>query len=490
MTTSNFKRRFGVIVFIVLTLFMVPVLIVAVAMIFYQVQIKRMGGVVEEVAERSQARSYERHPVSPSWTLEPGSAAEAYQQAFDGCDIDQLSQAQQDSMTLVNRELDGRPVRDNDPPDQDPETAILDPRCVAAGIPADAMDSVVAQLHPDLCDTFAGCSASLDLLETGSRRKDTSSPANIWSTWVLDSNRQSERMWGPRFIKLARFEALRGHIAELNGDRAGMLESHMVTLRLGQDLSRGSGLIGAMVGAAIQQHTCHTLVQEITDDRLTAEEATWLVAELDYIRSQPIRMLEALEDDWVTLAGYFPLRDDVPVPAISAGMRTEGSLGERMLFMLGVGTMLDQWSQLLVLQSSPYKDRLQGYAEMEAEASGSKNFWVSSLPSTQTFDARMAVLDSRLLLLQIAAAEALYRRVTGVLPTTLMDMQQVVPDLPLQDPLTGEDYLLTVKQGQRVLSSPASAADRRMEFGVDVWLSDPDRVNDLRIVLPDLGEEE
>ncbi len=484
MTTSTVKRRFGVILVVLLCIALVPVFILAAALVLYRVQVARMSSNVAEMAARSQARTYERGPVSPSWTLEPGSAAEAYREAFEGCDLDNLGQAQQDSMSLVIRELAGRPADDKDPPSQDVETAVLDPRCVAAGIPADAMDNVVAQLHPGLCDTYAGCSASLDLLEAGSRRKDTSSPANIWSAWVVDPKHDQERMWGLRFIKMARLERLRGHIAGLNGDRSGKLESLTVTLRLGQDLSRGSGLLGAMIGVAIQQQTCDVLAQEIAGDTLTAEEARWLIAELDYVRSQPIDMLEALEDEWVTMAGYFPLGDDVAVPGVSKMYRTQGTVTEKMLFAMGAGTLIDQWADLMVLQTLPYKDRLEGYQKLEEEVADSHNFWVSSTPATAPFDARLVILDSQLQLLQIAAAEVVYRREVGQVPTVLVDLQQVVPELPLQDPLTGEDYLLAEDQGQRVLSSPAWAPARRIEFGVDHWLGDPDQADDLRMVLP------
>jgi len=483
LNVSSFKRRYRVIVTVAITAVGIPAVVLGVFMIFYHVQIGRLSAVVEEKAARSQAREYQRDPDTPGWKLEDGSAASYYEQAWDSCWPYSQSGGERGSRGRMAAVMTGRPWNNDNDPIVKVEAAVFTPECEALGVTAETVDPVTAQLNRDLCVQYTDCEEALALIRRGSRQADARSPGSIWSGWLVEPGSNSPRMWS-FFQAYPRLELLRAHLAGQRGDRPEMLASWASNLRFGNDLTRGSGMIGAMTYETVQRPTLLVIGQEILRETLTLEEARQLAAEVAYVRQQPIDRVAIHEDLQLETGSMMPLRTDLVVPGSVMGLDTKLPPQHAALLVLATSGILDTWERRIEIQELPYRERVPANLSINEANFGHWNPWVQGQFWPTSTDTRIVSVETHLLLTELALTETVYRRENGRPPATIAELESVNPDLDLIDPLSNEEILLVEEDGRRFLCSPALAQERLSELEIDRWALHHGDLDYLKIELP------
>lgn len=437
-------------------------LVVIVAVVLGAVLWSRTRGTTRQIRDQyaelsatSQARGYERAPDPPGWSLQPGEAAVLYQQAWGACDLQDLPDDVLDSLDAALRAWTGDPLRGPTDPVGALEAAGSHPvwgQCRNAGVPDLEDDLVIAQLTPDTCDLYAGCWPALDALRRGSRRADTRSPVHLWSSWSAEDGGSEYRSLIP-FLRLADLELLAGYLAGLHGDPWAPAESALTVLRYGHDVGQGSGLLGTMVGVAIQNQGADAVAALVTRDRLAGEDRARLAAELHYVNRHTFSVAEAVEAEFLTLGSLW-VHDDLPVPPTALLPVGEMGLGERMVMTKVADDHLTLVDELLPALDAPFPERIAAYEDLMERLDDA---W--SMPDYLRYDVRLTATRARLLLLEIAAADGAFRATHGRAPADLDELAAAYPDLPRTDPLTLQDFVLTTGDGHRLLRSPALDAD-------------------------------
>lgn len=187
----------------------------------------------EEISEQSRTRRYSRAPDPPGWSLEQGSAAALYQEAWGACDMDGTPRDVKLSFSDALRAYTGDPT----PGQGDSKSPLIETgshpvwgQCRNAGIPDLEDDAVITQLTPEACDHYAACWPVLELVRRGSRRSDTTSPVHLWSSWSAVDGGPDYRSLVP-FVELSKIELLAGYMAGLHGDPWAPAQSACTVLR-------------------------------------------------------------------------------------------------------------------------------------------------------------------------------------------------------------------------------------------------------------------
>jgi len=414
----------------------------------------------EEVAEAHRSTSHTRAPDPPGWPLQPGAAAEPYQRAWDACDLEDWPDATAENLRRTRLALFEPELRALDAPDLplfEPGERAVPPACAALGVPADSDDLLLAQLDQDLCERLAACRPALELVAIGSRCQDTTSPMRIWSEFATVGPGQL-RSFVP-YLRLGQLGLLQGYLAGAAGDRDAHLDAIYNTMRLAQDVSRGSGLVGAMVAVAILDRASRDLEWLLQRDDLSVDQARRARAELAYVNLQPLDVAGAMQAEFLNVSALWFEPGEVGLPPTTTPVDPASwSLGDRFAVRLASRDLARSWRDLLDMQSLPYPDRARQYPRIEQLAQSSGNPLVAMQPDYGRFDVRITAVGARLAMLQVALDDLVVRRERGALPARLEDL---VADVPL-DPLSGQPFTLERRGDQRLLYSPAIGSTARL----------------------------
>ena len=439
----------GIVIFVLL-----PSLVAA-AWVWHRAQERRQELVklYEEVAQEHRAEAYPRAEGTPGWELEAGDAADPYQQAWDACDLENWPERTAETLRRTRLALFEPELRARDAPELplfDPGERVVPSPCVALGVPEGTSDRLLAQLDGDLCERLDACRPALRLMDTGSRRADATSPMRIWSEFATVAPGQL-RSFVP-FLRLGQLRLLEGYLAGANGDRDAHLDAIFATMRMGQDVSRGSGLIGAMVAVAILDRASRDLEWLLLRDELTVGQASRARVELAYINRHPLDVASALRAEFLNLGGMWFEPGEVALPPTSIPLETAArSIGDRLATRLASRELAQSWRDLLETQDLVYPDRARQYPRIEQRSGASDNLLIAAQPDYGRFDARITAASARLVLLQVAFHDVLFRRERGRLPASVEELAGAAT----LDPLSGEPFEMESLGEQRFLSSPA-----------------------------------
>ena len=412
----------------------------------------------EAEAEASRARVYERVAPSPGWEIEPGRAAELYEAAWDQCES--WPEAAETSLRQVRRALvgsqglAGSSVRP-------PGAREIPGACVDAGVSADSEDLVLAQLDEELCALLVSCAPALAQTRQGTRREDTTSPVGIWSEFVL-ADGGAPRPLAPA-MQLGQLMLLQAHVDGANGDRTAHLDGIFAVMRLGHDVAQGSAMVGAMVGIALRDRASLDLQWLLQRDLLTPDQTAYAGRQLAYVTDHPLSAEQALRDELLVATAMWASPARAPVTALEV-QGARWTLTDRVVIGLASKDLLQMWEEILAIQAQPYPDRARQYPRVQQKALTSA---IAGLqPDYGQFDARITVAGTRLLLLQLAAADARYRLLYERDPEDLEELIALDPQLTQRDPLSGEAFVLELRGDDRYLSSTALGARSRASLGL------------------------
>ena len=414
----------------------------------------------EEVAQEHRAAAFPRDEATPGWALESGAAAEPYRRAWDACELEGWPESTAETLRRTRLALFEPELLALDAPELplfEPGERVVPPACVALGVPEGTGDLLLSQLDEDLCERLAACLPALRLVDAGSRRADTTSPMQIWSDFATVAPGQS-RSFVP-FLRLGQLRLLEGYLAGADGDREAHLDAIFAAMRMGQDVSRGSGLIGAMVGVAILDRASRDLEWLLLRDQLSTDQARRARFELEYINRQPLDVAGALQAEFLNLSGMWFEPGEVALPPTSIPLDTASwSLGDRLSTRLASRALARSWRDLLEIQGLAYFDRARQYPRIEQRTRASDNPLIGLQPDYSRFDARITAASARLVLLQVAFHDVLFRRERGRLPGS---GEELAGSAAL-DPLSGEPFEMERLGEQRFLSSPARWSAARL----------------------------
>lgn len=406
------------------------------------------------IAEISQSRTYSRDPKTPGWALEPGDAADLYQEAWGACDLENPPSDVRDSLSDALSAYTGAPTRTPGTairPLQEPGSHPVWEPCRNAGVPDVPDDPLVSQLTPDACDAYAACWPALELVRRGSRRTGTASPVHLWSSW--SSQHESGYRSLIPFMQLAKMELLAGYVAGLHGDAWAPAESSLTVLRFGHDLGQGAGLVGTMVGVVNQNSAADVLATLLAADALPAAERERLARELNYVNRHHFSIAEAVEGEFLALGALW-VHGETTVPPSALLPVDQGDVFERMQMARWAEEQLKLADELLPILETPFPERIAAY---DAMIEGADDAWM--FPDYTAYDVRITATRTRLLMLEIAAADGAFRAGQGRAPADLDELAATYPDLPRTDPLTGDSFVLETVGGRRILRSQALGAD-------------------------------
>jgi len=440
--------------------------------VYSQLQLILMRGLYDELVAETEAAEYRRSPDPPGWELQPGSAAELYQQAVETCPPGQrlASLNVQDlNRTLRAMRWDQLPAerrRDLTAPGSQP----LPHECVQAGVPADVLDPALAQLTRDECQALLDCETAFDLLLEGSRRQDTLSPRSIWSSWGTNEVDGFDLELQIGVMLLTKLWLVHGHVQQVSGVRQGWIDASCGVLRFSGDETRGAGYLPGLISLSQRQAAAEFLWALLERADLDAADSRQLARELSYINSQPLDHGDMLRGDVVTgIAMMGWTRDGDPVPPSVRGSMALGpvTLRERLMLTWGMNVTRKTWRGALDQQDLAYPERLAAYDRMN-EDQGSFPAQLQGIAHVYAgTDARIALSNTYLELLELAAAASAVRGETGVAPGSLDALLSHHPDLPQVDRFTGDSYEIALDGDRCVIASPAAHPSRREEAGFD-----------------------
>ena len=458
------RSRWRTLLTVLLVLAAVPVLVVGAVVVLHKVQQARLRALYAEVAEESLAREYRRAPDPPGWELVEGSAAEQYREAWEGCPTGRLTGPERIGINQPIHALRGEAMTPGIGHPMNPISA-LPPDCEFLGVVEP--DLALSQLQPGVCRLLEDCDAALDLIVGGSRRVDNTSPMSIWSPWSLDDSGTDDPN-AIRFTYMAKLLTLRGHTVRLAGDREGWFADTFAAFRMLWDLPRGAGVMG-LLGFSSQNMLANTIEATLWDGGLSQAEVERIYRELDYLLSQPVDYGETTEDMVLVDMDWWIDTVDLPTPARQKHRDKRGFGWRRGLAAATyTGEMLRAWSDIWDVQASSWPDRLSVYDRIHAEWPTRPRTGLtiySPFETTLLFDLRIVLAETRLRLLQLAAADTALRLAGSPAPTTIEDLKAFDPDIPLLDPLSNEPFVLEVIDGRRVLRT--AAVDDRERTGFD-----------------------
>jgi len=417
----------------------------------------------EEVAQQHRAEVFGRSVDPPGWELQPGEAAEPYRRAWDACELQRWPDASAENLRRTRLALFEPELRALDAPQlplYQPGERTVPFACTSLGVPEGSDDLLLAQLDEDLCQRLADCRPALQWVETGSRRADTTSPLGIWSEFASVSPGEL-RSFVP-YLRLAQLGLLEGYIAGAAGDRDAHLDAIFTVMRMGQDISRGSGMIGAMVAVAIVDRASRDLEWVLSRDQLSVDQARRARDELAYVNRQPIDVAGALRAEFLNVSAMWFEPGEVDLPPTSRPVDTSAwSLGDRLATRLGSHEFAQSWGDLLEIQALPYPDRARQYPRIEQRIQSSGNPLIALQLDYGRYDARITAAAARLVLLQVALDDLVFRRERGRLPASI---EQLSGDVPF-DPLSGTPLRMERVGDQRFGSCPS--IDSAARYGLD-----------------------
>jgi hypothetical protein len=419
----------------------------------------QLRGHFEAEADASQRRAYLRSTPGPGWTLESGSAAELYQEAWDACG--EWPEEAEASLRQVRRALAGsqglagsslRP----------PGARVVPPSCAELGVSADNEDLVLAQVDEELCAVLVACAPALQRVAQGTTRTDTDSPVGIWSEFVLEDG-DTPRSLAPA-MQLGQLLLLQAHAAGTAGDRTAQLDGIFTVMRLGHDMAQGSAVVGAMVGIALQDRASADLLWLLRGEELALGQVQHARGQLEHVLAHPLSAEQALRDELMVSTAMWARPAEPPVTALEA-LGASWSFTDRVVIGLASADLLQMWQSLIEIQALPYPERARQYPRIHQKASAGS---IAALqPDYGQFDARITASRTRLLLLAITAADAEFRLSRSRDPENLAELGRLAPPLPDEDPLTGGEFVLEDRGGHRFLSSSALRARSRASLGLE-----------------------
>ncbi len=419
----------------------------------------RLRGHFEAEVEASQIRAYLRSEPGPGWTIEAGSAAELYQGAWDTCgdwpeeaevSLRQVRRALAGSQGLAGSSL--RP----------PGAREVPASCVEIGVSPDSEDLVLAQVDEALCAVLSACAPALGQVARGTTRSETASPVGIWSEFVLD-DAGAPRSLAPA-MQLGQLMLLQAHVAGAAGDRITQLDGIFAVMRLGHDLAQGSAVVGAMVGIALQDRASLDLLWLLRGEELTLGQVQHARGQLAHVLAHPLSVEQALRDELMVTTAMWARPPRPPVTALEV-LGANWSFTDRVVIGLASTDLLDMWLSLLEIQALPYPERARQYPRIHQKASAGS---IAALqPDYGQFDARITASRTRTMLLAIAAADAEFRLTHDRDPEELAELAELSVPAPAEDPLTGGEFVLEDRGGDRFLSSRALRARSRASLGLE-----------------------
>ena len=408
-------------------------------------------------------RRWERPPDPPDWTLVDGDAASSYRAAWAEQDKSRTLSSDPASNAFNLVAPDHRPG----PALTVPEAGPVPSSCAALGIGADT-DPALRFLDEQSCAAMAGKGPLL--LAEGTYRKDSSSPARVWDTWGIA--RPGDTPNFVPFLRLAKLHALLGWTAHLRGDTDRLVTAVHELHRFGQDIGRGSSLLGAMVGTAIDLQAARMLRRMLRDRLLTGPQAALLHRQYAYADAERLRLEDVFAGEFLVMLPALMDEDqrervDIPPTAIlDAGLQSPGVLAWywRESF---AALHFAFWQDILSDTPATWAARDARYMRWEQEFDSSIN------PLAQIgggflaqYDLKLTMAQAHDRMLQIALADYAYTAEHGEPAGTLETLSEAGFAIPV-DPLTQAPFELTATEGKRQLHSTCPPVPR-----MSAWTDD------------------
>ncbi len=461
MTPVVHERRAKIIVSLVGAAVLVAGAAVVALLVHHHREKQRLVAYYTEHAEALRGQKHTRDPDTPGWKIQPGAAADAYAEALEHCPT---WSGDRFALHRARRATSGpsEPIAPHNPPVA-PGTNPVRPACLALGLPDDPLDPIVAQLEAGLCDELAQCRPYFQRVAEASRQEQRRSPIAVWDPRSEDIGHVATvGMRARRMAQLARIDA---YIAEQTGEPSRAVDEFATFLRFGADLSEGAGILGISPGVWVQEEILSSILGALWRNSVPDDDLAQLAAELDYVSRDLPSMRTVIEGENLAVSALWVADQGAPVPPAATDFlsdRPEGPV-ERLTFETWHGDVLDDWSSMLAIQDRPYPERAAIYDARSADL-GSQPFQPGL--DWQWIDAMLTKHDARMRMVQIAVADARYRRETGRVAESLVELRSWDPSLPVVDPLTAENLELFAEDGHRFVGSPARTPERQEELGL------------------------
>lgn len=445
------------------------VLIAVTAFVVHRIQLARMRALYDELVATTEAWDFPRAPDPPGWPLEPGAAAELYEAALEACPQAASSRSTHQDLNRALRAmewdtLDAASRADLMAPGAQP----LPTTCVEAGVPEGSSDPVAAQLSAYNCQLLMDCGEAVDQFLAGSRREDARSPGWVWSDWDVYAatgiGKNIQTGW------FAKFAIIRGYVAEVGGTEGAWMDASLAAIRHAGDMSRGAAYMPGIVSCSTRDYSADSVRIRLERGSLDAGEADRLRQELAYVNRQPLDHGQMLAGDVVIgigMLGYARDHDPLPPAAVSLLGPDEPGWRDRIQFVLSSAPLHRSWRDVLSVQGKPYPERLATYDLIDDQLGHSTFAVAGYFRAVGAYDAKVALSNTYMELLELGAAATEIRERTGAAPRSLDSLLAVHGDLPSVDRLTGEPYQVLLEGDLCVIRSPAAAAERQADVGFD-----------------------
>ena len=422
----------------------------ALALIWLAVRPDTTTEAFNALADEHATRAWERPTPTPAgWEASPGSAAVDYRRAVERCV--EPSALPDGWRVSIRQTILGVPEDQRfTPPPERREAAST---CEQLGAASD--DPVTPYLDEPTCRWLVACQGSVDLVLTGSRRENARSP---W--WIWDP-RNEDLGPLPSTAYLPLLDALIIDAGRLGaqGDRQGQLDRLAAAARMGQDLGRGSFLLGVMVGHAHTGLALDHLQALVRDDALSEVELERLDDELRYLDRSGAHPAASLEAEFLTMLPNVARDPELRAPPASRGfdLQVRHNLVQRLLLKSTVDDVGGLFLQVIeVARTEPeLRQRVALYTAAYAKINASLNPMTRQLGSSSldNYDVKMVASHAQINLLRWAVAARLHHRRRGAWPTSADDLQQggALPD----DPLMSGPFRLDLKEGAVTIASRA-----------------------------------
>lgn len=287
-----------------------------------------------EMSAEVRERAYPRPAPNQGWQLEPGTAAEAYQAAVDdkACQIELEAPDLQEKLVELGGAENKLPT---------PCTGLV-------------------------CDAITRCRSSINLLHEGARRAEARSPMHVWDAWRVDTNTGS-RDGIVQFVRLARLASLD---ARARKDWAGLAN----VMRFGQDMGRGSSLLGVMIGAAVSGLALTQLKEALEQGELDAASQGHMRRELAYLDEHEPGLRNMLVGERLVMFSPLLSQDALRPPAgLPHGSFAQGGFMEGLMLKDLAEKQWATWNSMEQAAGKSFPERQANYDKLVQQAQGSLN---------------------------------------------------------------------------------------------------------------------
>ena len=255
------------------------------------------------LAQDFSARTYPRPEAPPGALERSGSATEKYREVYDLY----LETAGSDARTRLEDYLDSKWADASTGPSSDSGEGPGEV-CLAMGVGPE-LDAVTKGLSDGVCATIEKLKGVRGLVADASQRGGPRSPIPLYDDWSCDRPHSTRNI--KPLINASKIALLLARIDDSGHQSA--IETIAAAARMGVDISKGSGLIGAMVGAVITRNALTELSARLVAPDLKLKDAELALAHILYLQKDRFDAKAAFEGEYLVM-GTLAIKEALNAP--------------------------------------------------------------------------------------------------------------------------------------------------------------------------------